>query len=1012
MSKFSWVCVCAGMLAIPVWAQPSVKYDFEATNALPLQMYPGKASEGSSLALSEEKAHSGKKSVKVHYEFTGTGYLQFSIGNPAPLPKTDKVKLSAWIYGTGLSAFSSGAIRFIDANNETFQYRLAPEFAAGLNGEGWQQVQVEIDLNKPMGHWGDNSDGIVDQPMKFLGFAFDSGSPNPIAGSIYLDDLQLAPIAGGTTTPATGTAAATPTTLNLLPVWTGTSPEIYLYAPGSTVAVRATTPQKMGTLAWTARDFENRVVAQGTVPIQSETTTWNLPPGKPGIWYVTAEVKGNEGAVLAREETRVAFTPVAKTSVPNQPLIWGMNAHLNRATPTDLEREAALMASLGFNAVRAGSSWLDVQRNNAEQWDWTNSDQIYKTLARYNIKTIQMILGTPRWASSGDIDAKDWRDWAYLPPKRMEDLAAYLRATAERYDKQVAAYEIWNEPDISFWRGTPEQYAQYYDAAQTAIKSVNPRAKVMNGGFSETKRQPNFIPYFTSHITQKPDIFAYHTHQQFSNLVRAGDDVKNYLSEAKWQGMPVWLNEAGFSSSGQLTERDQVSALLKKYTYAASLGYAAYFWYDLRNDGTDPNELEHNFGLVRRDFTPKASAVAARTLTAQLGGKRFVRRLPSPPNIYALLFEGKNANGKALSTAIVWNEASSGAQLPLFWTVPGKATRTTAMGQSNAVATRGGVALTTASPMPEFLDIEGPAANIKLVQNVFAFDGAVLAAPGSTEKWRLVLTNPLNEALKGQVKLTAQDGWKVPATPLAFNLPPKGKREFLVPITAPATAPTSSLKVQIASASLPTQIVAVARLLPATSISRFASRAAARFDKPTVSLGRANTVSLFEATPMQELHFHGDADLSAQANLARVPEGLLLSLQVQDDIHVQKEVPGVEWQGDSLQFALSLPTGQTYEWMVALGEDGPHARLVGAPAGIATGPVQLPLTIRREGTKTLYDLVIPSKLPGNGPTLPDRFSFSFLVNDNDGGGRKGWIEWTPGIGRSKDPTQYKPLVVH
>ncbi len=37
------------------------------------------------------------------------------------------------------------------------------------------------------------------------------------------------------------------------------------------------------------------------------------------------------------------------------------------------------------------------------------------------------------------------------------------------------------------------------------------------------------------------------------------------------------------------------------------------WWYDLRNDGTDRREREHNFGLLRHDYQPKP---AYRVLTA------------------------------------------------------------------------------------------------------------------------------------------------------------------------------------------------------------------------------------------------------------------------------------------------------------------------------------------------------------------------------------------------------------
>ncbi len=35
---------------------------------------------------------------------------------------------------------------------------------------------------------------------------------------------------------------------------------------------------------------------------------------------------------------------------------------------------------------------------------------------------------------------------------------------------------------------------------------------------------------------------------------------------------------------------------------------------------------------------------------------------------------------------------------------------------------------------------------------------------------------------------------------------------------------------------------------------------------------------------------------------------------------------------------------------------------------------------------------------------------SLLVNDNDGKGRKGWVEWTPGIGVTKNPSQFAAVV--
>ena len=50
-------------------------------------------------------------------------------------------------------------------------------------------------------------------------------------------------------------------------------------------------------------------------------------------------------------------------------------------------------------------------------------------------------------------------------------------------------------------------------------------------------------------------------------------------------------------------------------------------WYDWRNDGSDPQNMEHNFGTVTFDRQPKPAYRAMQKLTEALGGMHFVKRL-------------------------------------------------------------------------------------------------------------------------------------------------------------------------------------------------------------------------------------------------------------------------------------------------------------------------------------------------------------------------------------------------
>lgn len=65
--------------------------------------------------------------------------------------------------------------------------------------------------------------------------------------------------------------------------------------------------------------------------------------------------------------------------------------------------------------------------------------------------------------------------------------------------------------------------------------------------------------------------------------------------------------------------------------------------------------------------------------------------------------------------------------------------------------------------------------------------------------------------------------------------------------------------------------------------------------------------------------------------------------------------------------------------------------------------------ITRRNGKTIYEIAIPwTELFGDDYVLDKNtvFGYSMLVNDNDGKGRRGWIEYNSGIGAQKDSTLF------
>jgi hypothetical protein len=136
-----------------------------------------------------------------------------------------------------------------------------------------------------------------------------------------------------------------------------------------------------------------------------------------------------------------------------------------------------------FSASKAaGATWVRVEYT----WertepspgviDYTQTDRMNANAVANGLDTMALLFALPGWASSnGNWNGvpKDWNQWA-----------AFVTRMVTRYKATVHHWEIWNEPDLGFWAGTPAQYAKLLAVAYDAIKAVDPTATVWFGGLS------------------------------------------------------------------------------------------------------------------------------------------------------------------------------------------------------------------------------------------------------------------------------------------------------------------------------------------------------------------------------------------------------------------------------------------------------------------------------------------------------------------------------------------------
>lgn len=92
---------------------------------------------------------------------------------------------------------------------------------------------------------------------------------------------------------------------------------------------------------------------------------------------------------------------------------------------------------------------------------------------------------------------------AFYPPNDYEKWGGLVRAWAEhvkeRYPDAESTWqwELWNEPDIPYWRGTFEEFTRLYDYTEAALHEVFPNAPL--GGPAIVRPNESFLADFLEH---------------------------------------------------------------------------------------------------------------------------------------------------------------------------------------------------------------------------------------------------------------------------------------------------------------------------------------------------------------------------------------------------------------------------------------------------------------------------------------------------------------------------------
>jgi len=270
------------------------------------------------------------------------------------------------------------------------------------------------------------------------------------------------------------------------------------------------------------------------------------------------------------------------TYAPNGRKLLGELAALS-PTPVYVRVHNLLTTGDGSASLKWGST--NVYTENAAgkpAYSWTIVDRIFDTFHEARIKPLVEIGFMPEALSTHPQPYRHnfpqgsvFTGWAYPPKdyaKWSEVVFQFVHHLRERYgDAEVKTWlwEVWNEPDIAYWQGTPEEFFKLYDYSVDAILRALPEARV-GGPDSTGPANPkaaeflrNFLDqcahrrnYVTGKIGSRVDFIAFHPK---GSPVWYGDHVVMGLSRQlasieagfkivksfpEWRDTPIILGES------------------------------------------------------------------------------------------------------------------------------------------------------------------------------------------------------------------------------------------------------------------------------------------------------------------------------------------------------------------------------------------------------------------------------------------------------------------------------------
>jgi hypothetical protein len=313
--------------------------------------------------------------------------------------------------------------------------------------------------------------------------------------------------------------------------------------------------------------------------------------------------------LLAQSSAAVSADVYAQATAGREKVVtqeyFGIHFHRLVLNP-DEKAIRTMWPSLAFGSVRlwdSGTLWSEVAPK-AGQWNFGRMDAYVGEAGSHGASVLYTLGGTPRWASARPEERCSYGYGCAAEPVRLAHWEEYVRRVAQRYQGQVGAFELWNEPYFSdiardrgrqaFFTGSVADMVGMARAARRVLDEASPGSILAAPGFvNGPDRLDLFLEAGGKDYVQAIDYHFYAT--DADHFIRQMLEVREIMRRHGVGDLPLWNTEQGVEvhpdssplprEGAQVLTRKTAAARMAQYlVLGAAAGLDRFYYYAWDND--------------------------------------------------------------------------------------------------------------------------------------------------------------------------------------------------------------------------------------------------------------------------------------------------------------------------------------------------------------------------------------------------------------------------------------------